>query len=670
MDSMDVKTEPIEDTSSEYTEDNKILDIKNEQFQCDYCTEIFHAEELYELHKYMHDPAKHCPHCNRTYKIVKHFHEHMLNHLKNYIQCEYCPKILFGRKLYISHVSWHRKEEKLYKCNYCGKSFSTNKQKNTHERVHTNERPYKCSKCTKCFKQNGALKTHMNTHKEEKTHCCERCQGNFATRSSLKRHMKSVHMRGRSMTCKLCGDVFFNKDSFFNHRMEKHPNSSFFRACPVCPEEFTSRTVYYMHKRKHEENGELESTKIDHTLKAMKSYKKCLLCGIIVDIQLYTFHENEHLHISEEERIECERTSLFPCKLCDNVLLSKRTAINHADLHIERNYVCDKQGCKIKTSMTYMSYSSHEYNYHKKMVCKNCKVVFIGFMSFKKHCKYFYCLTKLHKKSLTYICKWCKSTFATPHDLSVHYRSHQVSTAYKCESCNRKFPILSKFRKHLLVAHGEELNSMDLSRFKIGVRKFLCNRCNLTFESKNTFEAHEQLHVRPKFQCKKCNTTFAKGANYQYHINNKLCSPWLAEALLVDIQDYKCLLCNKILSSTRNYASHMANVHSQNSFGCRYCETKCNTLPKLRYHLIKRHREEKKYFCSLCQDSFRTFKEYLYHQRSHKKHKDIKNILRQATANNIIHKDTNVKQEIEYGDDFFDVPEKVVVNENGELEEC
>uniref|UniRef100_A0A672QTW6 C2H2-type domain-containing protein n=1 Tax=Sinocyclocheilus grahami TaxID=75366 RepID=A0A672QTW6_SINGR len=90
---------------------------------------------------------------------------------KRVIKCEYCGRTFNHASAYIIHLRVHtgennqitpkrRSGEKPYSCKVCGKSFTQACTARVHERVHWSIRPYFCSKCGKGFSQIGPLKVH------------------------------------------------------------------------------------------------------------------------------------------------------------------------------------------------------------------------------------------------------------------------------------------------------------------------------------------------------------------------------------------------------------------------------------------------------------------------------------------------------------------------------
>lgn len=60
-------------------------------------------------------------------------------------------------------------QDGLFKCSYCPKTFKQKESCDTHERLHTVERPFECQVCGMKFKARSTLYNHRVTHLESKS---------------------------------------------------------------------------------------------------------------------------------------------------------------------------------------------------------------------------------------------------------------------------------------------------------------------------------------------------------------------------------------------------------------------------------------------------------------------------------------------------------------------
>ena len=120
--------------------------------------------------------------------------------------CDRCGKTPNGFKnIKIFHM--HLKDNnghssKSYSCCYCGKSFQSRKNLNSHEKtIHKEDISYKCDECPKSFKRKDYLKTHKLTHEEAMGVSCRFCRKSFKTfrKENFNKHLESCKGKGFTM---------------------------------------------------------------------------------------------------------------------------------------------------------------------------------------------------------------------------------------------------------------------------------------------------------------------------------------------------------------------------------------------------------------------------------------------------------------------------------------
>ncbi|KAA0721698.1 hypothetical protein E1301_Tti014306 [Triplophysa tibetana] len=78
------------------------------------------------------------------------------------LSCITCGKTFSSQRRLETH-------ERLFKCSQCDKRFARQDVLRIHQRVHTGEKPYHCSICEERFAYLGSFNSHQKKHAEEQT---------------------------------------------------------------------------------------------------------------------------------------------------------------------------------------------------------------------------------------------------------------------------------------------------------------------------------------------------------------------------------------------------------------------------------------------------------------------------------------------------------------------
>uniref|UniRef100_A0A663N3D3 C2H2-type domain-containing protein n=1 Tax=Athene cunicularia TaxID=194338 RepID=A0A663N3D3_ATHCN len=111
--------------------------------------------------------------------------------------------------------------QKEYKCEQCGKVFTSGSNLSHHRRTHTGKKPYKCQDCGMSFTRRGNLQRHQRTHTKEKPFPCPTCGKRFSCKSNIVTHHR-IHTGERPFPCSHCGKRFRVKCVLRKHQESVH----------------------------------------------------------------------------------------------------------------------------------------------------------------------------------------------------------------------------------------------------------------------------------------------------------------------------------------------------------------------------------------------------------------------------------------------------------------
>jgi len=112
-----------------------------------------------------------CDQCGKTFSEKGNFNVHLTRHKgTKEFQCSECDRREFTQHLLNLHVRIKHRGELPYECKYCGQRFDNCLKRLFHERRHKenpNQRPHECPICKKGFKSTTSLKHHSVVHTGE-----------------------------------------------------------------------------------------------------------------------------------------------------------------------------------------------------------------------------------------------------------------------------------------------------------------------------------------------------------------------------------------------------------------------------------------------------------------------------------------------------------------------
>ncbi|XP_069363836.1 zinc finger protein 79-like isoform X32 [Maniola hyperantus] len=170
-----------------------------------------------------------CGECGKQKDTLKKLRDHFANchngRLKKTTQCKYCTKEIPRWRM-----PYHLEETHNIlapRCRVCNKRYPSNAIIMKHHRkVHMRERTVFCKVCNQAFFDSKDLRKHSPVHSKEKTFDCNTCGKRFRWKANLTTHMM-IHSNDKRKKCSLCNESFVQKASLNYHMMKHHPEAPY-----------------------------------------------------------------------------------------------------------------------------------------------------------------------------------------------------------------------------------------------------------------------------------------------------------------------------------------------------------------------------------------------------------------------------------------------------------
>eukprot|EP00088_Acartia_fossae_P065045 TRINITY_DN8008_c2_g1_i2.p1 TRINITY_DN8008_c2_g1~~TRINITY_DN8008_c2_g1_i2.p1 ORF type:complete len:238 (-),score=22.47 TRINITY_DN8008_c2_g1_i2:156-869(-) len=178
-------------------------------------------------------------------------------------------------------------------------------------------------------------------------------------------------------------------------------------------------------------------------------------------------------------------------------------------------------------------------------------------------------------------------------------------------------------------------------------RRFNCQFCDYSTDTKSHFDGHERRHTGEKpFICKLCNKSFAVRGDLIGH-----------ERTHTGEKPFKCKYCEKSFADRKTRTNHERTHTGEKPFSCRLCHKSFAQ----RYNFMRHERMHdgvKSFKCKHCDKTFARKDGLEEHERTHT---DKKPVSIKKMAIELLHPEICIKEEI------LDVQENSNIPENNEM---
>ncbi|KAM7350356.1 uncharacterized protein ACRADG_008966 [Cochliomyia hominivorax] len=598
---------------------------------------------------------------------------------KFYVSC--CQRKFTHRFHIVEHIRLHM-DPNAFKCEICGRCSTNSRNLTKHIReLHTEEgkqRPFECNVCHKAFINKTVLRIHMETHETNLTHMCRECGKGFPSEQRRNLHEKSVHNADR--ICDQCGKTLHGPYALKKHLLEHAGVQKRKWPCDICGAELHSHSSLKRHKLITHHDGSTvyvcsDCGKVATTEMALRSHKKnvhqterkfkCTICEKSFKFAI-VLREHMATHTGED---------LYQCPHCT------KTFKTNANMHHHRKKAHPKewaearmnrpQGTKVDFNLVQnevLLIASQGQN--SPYLCYSCWQHIQDFYNFQQivfeaHAKLedvkgIISVVKVEQdqlvENITNVTANDELKYENDNSNAVIREDNDFSSdddiplIERCqkfeESTTSTFVIKSKRtrKKHNISTKKQNLKylrdsskSEHFNDAKLSDNiKDIRNKSDKTEVQQKTLENDAFIAAwRSELDCVKCNATFSNFTLLRKHFlkdhldekcyivccDRKFRSRYhIVEHIRLHMNPnaYRCDVCGKCSTNSRNLAKHIKELHSeegkQRSLECPTCLKKLANKNSLRVHM-ETHESNLNYLCRECGKGFPSEQKRTLHER-------------------------------------------------------
>ncbi|XP_070539638.1 uncharacterized protein [Ptychodera flava] len=167
-----------------------------------------------------------CQVCKKTFSSQTSLKSHLMTHMgARPFKCDLCSATFNRMGNYTRHRLIHTvntNDDHRYKCEFCDRKFLQKCDLKRHQHIHDGTQPFRCDLCDKGFIRKSDLRVHKRFHTKEKPYVCPQCPKSFSQSGDLNRHVRSLHSNPESLKCGHCKKTYVKEATLIRHMQTAH----------------------------------------------------------------------------------------------------------------------------------------------------------------------------------------------------------------------------------------------------------------------------------------------------------------------------------------------------------------------------------------------------------------------------------------------------------------
>ncbi|WKX91611.1 hypothetical protein Q1695_009995 [Nippostrongylus brasiliensis] len=438
------------------------------------------------------------------------------------LDCQFCGSSFDS----VSDLQTHTLRDHLpmpvpsLECQHCFAALPSFAAFVMHMRGHLNDREEsRCPRCPLAFNDTQARLLHIVSHFEVRKpmRFCSECGASYGDNTSFSQHFIEQHLRLQHL-CTVCGQTFDTQKEFTEHVLA-HSNELMSIECASCHIAFESRELLAMHVQLvHDRDPAPDklddvpagrnSITMSHSIPKEIRILHCSVC----DEKCYGEDAlDEHRLFSH-----CKIPHADQCAVCQAPLNTIEDFEKHTRMHVFDLYmhcaVC-RQTIRNETQLTlhsqfHMQRRSDTEDGEQK--CGICKKLMVSRFQLNVH---------LMEHDNRRCCPHCLRPFALAQQLLSHVAEEhsEEKPLHSCEICDETFRFAIQLENHVL-QHVNETKNGSNSCPPSPTESFACHQCSVVFSSSSALLSHCRTHNESQRRCPLCGLSFNTASRFENHV--------------------------------------------------------------------------------------------------------------------------------------------------------